>query len=73
MVPGQRIPAHQIGLQVLETTIATEVVLGTDLSDRDFYVVKTTDSVFSDHSFQHRLEQSSMSLKSSNLFGALHS
>ena len=34
---------------------------------------KTTDSVFSDHSFQHRLEQSSVSLNSSNLFGALHS
>ena len=29
--------------------------------------------MFSDHSFQHRLEQSSVSLNSSNLFGALHS
>ena len=57
-----------------EATIATEVVLGANcLGDRDFYVVKTTDNVFSDHSFQHRLEQSSVSLHSSNLFGALHS
>ena len=53
MVPGQRIPAHQIGLQVLvasfqtriarvRSPIATEVVLGANgLGDRDFYVVKT--------------------------------
>ena len=36
-------------------------------------VVKTLDSVFGDRSFQHRLEQSSVSLNSSNLFRALHS
>ena len=38
-----------------------------------FYVVKTLDSVFGNHSFQHCLEQSSVSLDSSNLLGALHS
>ena len=37
-----------------------------------FYVVKTLDSVFGNHSFQHCLKQSSVSLDSSNLLEALH-
>ena len=37
-----------------------------------FFVVKTLDSVLSTYPFQHCLEQSSVSLDSSDLLGALH-
>ena len=84
-IPGQRIPAHQIGLQipvawfripivrVRNRRVATEVALGANgLDDRDVYVVKTLDSVLGNHPFQHCLKQSSVSLDSSDLLGALH-
>ena len=81
-VPSQRIPARQIGLQVRAARSRIPIVrvrnhrcdvLGANgLGDRDFYVVKTLDSVISNHPFQHRLEQSSVALDSSDLLGALH-